>query len=70
LTDDGSAPTWYLGDALGSVCMTLDGAGAVLGTVGYDPWGYTPGRSVGDVRVCRRAAGRYERLALSAGAVV
>ncbi|MCG8346159.1 MAG: hypothetical protein MI924_00080, partial [Chloroflexales bacterium] len=39
LTDDGSAQTWYLGDALGSVGATLDGAGAVQGTVGYDPWG-------------------------------
>ncbi|MCG8352206.1 MAG: hypothetical protein MI924_30950 [Chloroflexales bacterium] len=27
LTADGSAQTWYLGDALGSVRATLDGAG-------------------------------------------
>ena len=33
LTDDGSAQTWYLGDALGSVRATLDGAGAVQVTV-------------------------------------
>ena len=31
LTADGSAETWYLGDALGSVRATLDDAGAVQG---------------------------------------
>jgi RHS repeat-associated protein len=30
---------WYVGDALGSVRQTLDDAGAVLGSVQYDPWG-------------------------------
>jgi RHS repeat-associated protein len=30
---------WYIGDALGSVRQTLDDAGAVLGSVQYDPWG-------------------------------
>ena len=38
-TQQGATRTWYVGDALGSVRMTLDGAGAVQGTVGYDPWG-------------------------------
>ncbi|MCG8352719.1 MAG: hypothetical protein MI924_33565, partial [Chloroflexales bacterium] len=31
--------SWELGDALGSVRMTLDDTGAALGSVGYDPWG-------------------------------
>jgi len=35
----GSANTWYVGDALGSVRLTLDDAGAPLGVVHYDPWG-------------------------------
>ena len=39
----GSTKTWYIGDALGSVRMTLDDAAAPLGTVTYDPWG-TPER--------------------------
>ncbi len=30
---------WYVGDALGSVRQTLDDAGAVVGSVQYDPWG-------------------------------
>ena len=30
---------WYVGDVLGSVRQTLDDAGAVLGSVQYDPWG-------------------------------
>ncbi|MCG8352203.1 MAG: RHS repeat-associated core domain-containing protein, partial [Chloroflexales bacterium] len=47
LTADGSAQTWYLGDALGSVRATLDGAGTVQGTVGYDPWGAPQGDLLG-----------------------
>jgi RHS repeat-associated protein len=47
LADDGSARMWYVGDALGSVRMTLDGAGAVQGTVGYDPWGTPQGDLLG-----------------------
>ncbi|MCG8346166.1 MAG: RHS repeat-associated core domain-containing protein, partial [Chloroflexales bacterium] len=47
LTDDGSAQTWYLGDALGSVRMTLNDSGAVQGTVGYDPWGAPQGELLG-----------------------
>ena len=35
----GSATTWYVGDALGSVRMTLDDTGAPLGVINYDPWG-------------------------------
>jgi RHS repeat-associated protein len=35
----GSPRTWYVGDALGSVRLTLDDAGAPLGVVHYDPWG-------------------------------
>jgi len=30
---------WYVGDALDSVRQTLDDAGAVVGSVQYDPWG-------------------------------
>jgi RHS repeat-associated protein len=30
---------WYVPDALGSVRATLDGAGNVLATTSYDPWG-------------------------------
>ena len=37
--DDGSDRTWYLGDALGSVRMTLDAAGVPLAGLNYDPWG-------------------------------
>jgi RHS repeat-associated protein len=29
----------YIGDALGSVLQTLDDAGAVVGSIAYDPWG-------------------------------
>ncbi|MCG8349423.1 MAG: hypothetical protein MI924_16780 [Chloroflexales bacterium] len=39
VTQQGATRTWYLGDALGSVRMTLDDAGTALGAVGYDPWG-------------------------------
>ncbi|MCG8351044.1 MAG: hypothetical protein MI924_25015, partial [Chloroflexales bacterium] len=39
MTDDGIAQTWYLGDALGSVRMTLNDSGSLQWTVGYDPWG-------------------------------
>src|SRR5207244_2161822 len=35
----GSTRTWYVGDALGSVRLTLDDAGAPLSRVNYDPWG-------------------------------
>jgi RHS repeat-associated protein len=35
----GSVRTWYLGDALGSVRMTLNDLGLPLTTVNYDPWG-------------------------------
>jgi RHS repeat-associated protein len=35
----GSAKTWYVGDALGSVRQTLDDAGVPLSVVNYDPWG-------------------------------
>ncbi len=42
----GSAKTWYVGDALGSVRMTLDDAGASLGAVNYDPWGTVESGSV------------------------
>jgi len=28
---------WYVGDVLGSVRQTLDDAGAVVGSVQYDP---------------------------------
>ena len=37
--DDGSDRTWYLGDALGSVRLTLDAAGVPLAGLNYDPWG-------------------------------
>jgi RHS repeat-associated protein len=47
LADDGSARTWYVGDALGSVRMTLDDAGTALGSVGYDPWGTPQGDLLG-----------------------
>jgi RHS repeat-associated protein len=47
LADDGSARTWYVGDALGSVRMTLDDAGTALGSVGYDPWGAPQGELLG-----------------------
>jgi RHS repeat-associated protein len=30
---------WYIPDALGSVRATLDGAGTVLASTSYDPWG-------------------------------
>jgi hypothetical protein len=30
---------WYVPDALGSVRATLDGAGTVLASTSYDPWG-------------------------------
>jgi hypothetical protein len=30
---------WYIPDALGSVRATLDGAGTLLATTSYDPWG-------------------------------
>ncbi|MCG8350464.1 MAG: hypothetical protein MI924_22080 [Chloroflexales bacterium] len=39
VTQQGVTRTWYVGDALGSVRMTLTDSGAVQGTVGYDPWG-------------------------------
>jgi hypothetical protein len=32
----GSAKTWYVGDALGSVRLTLDDTGVPLGVVNYD----------------------------------
>jgi RHS repeat-associated protein len=35
----GSTRTWYVGDALGSVRLTLADSGAPLGVVHYDPWG-------------------------------
>jgi hypothetical protein len=35
--------TWTGGDALGSTRLTLDDAGAVVGTTSYDAWG-TPTR--------------------------
>jgi RHS repeat-associated protein len=47
VTQQGATRTWYVGDALGSVRMTLDGAGAVQGTVGYDPWGTPQGDLLG-----------------------
>jgi RHS repeat-associated protein len=42
----GSTKTWYVGDALGSVRMTLDDAGVPLGVVHYDPWGTPESGSV------------------------
>jgi RHS repeat-associated protein len=42
----GSAKTWYVGDGLGSVRLTLDDAGAPLGLVNYDPWGTPESGSV------------------------
>jgi RHS repeat-associated protein len=36
---EGSSRTWYVGDALGSVRLTLDDAGTPLSLVNYDPWG-------------------------------
>jgi RHS repeat-associated protein len=42
----GSDRTWYVGDALGSVRLTLDDAGAPLGVVNYDPWGTPESGSV------------------------
>jgi RHS repeat-associated protein len=47
VTQQGATRTWYATDALGSVRMTLDGAGAVQGTVGYDPWGTPQGDLLG-----------------------
>jgi RHS repeat-associated protein len=41
----GGARTWYSGDALGSVRLTLSDAGAPLGTANYDAWG-TPEQSL------------------------
>jgi RHS repeat-associated protein len=35
----GSTKTWYVGDALGSVRLTLDNSGIPVGLVNYDPWG-------------------------------
>jgi len=35
----GAAKTWYLGDALGSVRLTVNDLGLPLTTVNYDPWG-------------------------------
>ena len=47
VTQQGATRTWYATDALGSVRATLDGAGAVQGTVGYDPWGTPQGDLLG-----------------------
>jgi hypothetical protein len=33
-----AARTWYATDALGSVRLTLDDGGTVLGGTSYDPW--------------------------------
>lgn len=38
-TVSGSVTTWTGGDALGSTRLTLDDAGAVVGTTSYDAWG-------------------------------
>jgi RHS repeat-associated protein len=43
----GPVRSWELGDALGSVRMTLDDTGAALGSVGYDPWGTPQGDLLG-----------------------
>jgi RHS repeat-associated protein len=39
----GSTRTWYQGDALGSVRLTLDDIGMPLDGVNYDPWGTVEG---------------------------
>ncbi len=44
--DDGSDRTWYLGDALGSVRITLDAAGVPLAGLNYDPWGTPQGNAI------------------------
>jgi hypothetical protein len=46
-TVSGPVRSWELGDALGSVRMTLDDAGTALGSVGYDPWGAPQGELLG-----------------------
>jgi YD repeat-containing protein len=35
----GAVKTWYLGDGLGSVRLTVNDLGLPLTTVNYDPWG-------------------------------
>src|SRR5512145_2872893 len=42
----GSARSWYLGDALGSVRATVSSTGAVLAMTGYDPWGTVQGSPI------------------------
>jgi len=37
---------WYLGDALGSVRVTLDDSGVATATASYDPWGVPQGSLV------------------------
>ena len=42
----GGTRIWYGSDALGSARQTLNDAGAVLGSVNYDPWGQVESGSV------------------------
>ena len=41
----GGARTWYSSDALGSVRLTLDDAGAGVASYRYDPWGVPQGQA-------------------------